>query len=311
MKLNNSIKLLMANFSLFWKILLYKLMALGVVVLLFIPLAGGIDKALASSGFYSRLESFINLSIFKNPSALLSSLFVCLDALLKGFGIFAGTSVIGFIYLLLLVFVIAPFIFKFSDVPTSESVYSYMSSLNKNAFTVNFVDAFWKSAGYSILKTLMEIPFWAFVIFGGYGILWLSTFGLWLQILCPFLFFVFVILVIDLKISLFAGWVPSIVAFNICPGKAFNKGAVAVKRKFLSTLSSFAVVAVVFVAVVYLFGIYSLIVALPLMSLLVAVFGQVLFFESQGMNYYLTPDKIVMPRKLERADNIYKVRHII
>ena len=64
-------------------------------------------------------------------------------------------------------------------------------------------------------------------------------------------------------------------------------------------------------AIVYVFGVYSLIVVVPLSSLIMTVFGQVLFFESQGMNYYISPDNIVLPRKLEQADSMKKVKNII
>ena len=35
------------------------------------------------------------------------------------------------------------------------------------------------------------------------------------------------------------------------------------------------------------------------------------FFESQGMDYYLSPDKIISPRKLECADKMAKMKNII
>ncbi len=311
MKLSNSIKLLMANFSLFWKVLLYKIFALGVVVLLFLPILNIVNLCLTNAGFYASLDIFMKASVFQNPSLALGNLFLCYKDIVSALGLLWQASVVSHIYLILLVFVIAPFIFKLSDVPTSETVYSYMSSLSRNSFTVNFVDAFPRSAGYSILKTLIQIPFWVVILYGTYGILSLTEINLGMQILCPFLLFVFIVLMADLKITALSGWTSSIVVFNICAGKALKKGIGAVRRKFLSVLSSFAVVSTVMVAVLYIFGIYSLIIIVPLASILVAVFGQVLYFESQGMNYYVTPDKIVMPRKLEQADSIKKVKNII
>lgn len=311
MKLSNSIKLVMANFSLFWKILLYKCVAIGIIILMFLPISKNVGLCLSGSGFYSALETFFSSSLFKNPSIMLSNLYVCFGTLFTALGSLWASYTVSFVYLILLVFIISPFVLKFSDVPVSESVYSYMSSLNKNSFMVNFVDSFGRAAGYSILKTLTEIPFWAAIISGFYGILSLITKGLAMQILCPMLLFVFVVFMADLKITVYAGWAPSIVAFNTCAGRAFKKGLSAVKRKFSSTLSSFAVVSTIMLAVVYIFGIYALIVVVPFTSLLISVFGQVLFFESQGMNYYLTPDRIVMPRKLEQADSIKKVKSII
>lgn len=311
MKLNNSIKLAMANFSLFWKILVYKIASVGIIILMLLPVWAGLSACLESSGFFDAFTNLFSASIFQNMTNVTLNLFACFDGLVKAVGIFASTNVVSTIYVIMVVFVFAPFILKLSDVPTSETVYCYMSSLNRNSFTVNFLDGFGKSAGYSILKTLLEIPFWLLTFAGAYGILSWAVNSEIMQILSPLILFAFVVFMIGLKTTLLSGWCPSIVVFNTCAGRAFGRGIKAVKRKFLSTLSSFAVVVTIMFAIIYMFGIYSLVVVLPLSSLITSVFGQVLFFESQGMNYYISPDKIVMPRKLEQADNMKKMKSII
>ena len=120
-----------------------------------------------------------------------------------------------------------------------------------------------------------------------------------------------VVLVVGLKLAALSGWAPSVVAFNKCATKAFGKGVNAVKRRFPSALSSFAVLVSLFMAAIYLFGFYALIAIIPFSALIVSIFGQVMFFESQGMNYYITPENIIKPRKLEQADSIKKIKNII
>lgn len=311
MKLSNSIKLAMANFSLFWKVLVYKILSVGIIALLVLPVLGILISCLESVGFFNTLNSFVSASFFQNLTEMFEVLFLCVKSFIKGVFVLAQIAPLAFSYLLFVLFFVAPFILKLSDIPTSECVYGYMSSLNRNSFTLNFIDNLGRSTVYSALKSIMEIPFWFIVAFGMYGILSLTTLGFTMQVLCPLLLFAFAIFMVDVKITFFSGWVPSIVVFNAKVVKAFNKGIVAVKRKFLSTLSSFAVVAIVMFAIIYMFGLYSLIVVVPLYALINSVFGQVLFFESQGMNYYLTPDNIIMPRKLEQADSIKKVKNII
>lgn len=186
-----------------------------------------------------------------------------------------------------------------------------MTSLSKNSFTVNFVDNLGKSSGYSILKTLMEIPFWALFIGGLWGLLKLSMASVEMQILAPLFMFIFVVFCTATKTTILNGWAPSIVAFRKCAGSAFKKGLKSVARNYTSTLSSFSVVMIFMVALILIFGPYAFILVLPLMALINAVFGQVLFFESQGMNYYITPENIIKPRKLEQADNMKKVKFII
>lgn len=311
MKLSNSIKLSMANFSLFWKILIYKLIAVGISIALVLPVLSVINNCLTICGFYESVESWLTFSAFQSVSAVLENAFIMFNILINSAVLLFQTNTFIFVYLAVLVLFVIPFILKLSDLPTSEATYSYMSSLNKNSFVVNFTDDFGKSAGYSALKTLIEIPYWVALLAGVYGLLSISDYSLGINILSPLLIFVFITLMVSLKTTILSGWASSVVVFNLCAGKALKKGIKAVARKFNSTLSSFAVVSVVMFAVIYIFGIYSAIVVVPLSSLIITVFGQVLFFESQGMNYYITPDNIVLPRKLEQADSIKKVKNII
>jgi len=270
-----------------------------------------LKECVMASGLDTVVNNLFSSAAFQSMPSFMAQLLGLVNSIFSAINIMASQNLFSLIYLAIILFIVLPFLLKLSDVPASESSYSYMSSLNKNSFTVNFISMLDKSMGYSILRTLLEIPFWFALMGGIYGILTLSLQGeLWL-IFSPFLLFVFLIIMLDLNITIFNGWAPSVVVFNCCASKALKKGIKAVSRNFLSVLSSFAVVVTIVISLVYLFGIYALIFALPFMALIVAVFGQVLFFESQGMDYYLSPDKIITPRKLENADSIKKVKMII
>ena len=65
-----------------------------------------------------------------------------------------------------------------------------MSSLNKNSFTINFVSKLDKSLGYALVRAVMEIPFWAILFFGSYGIINLSMVSEPWLMLSPLLLFV-------------------------------------------------------------------------------------------------------------------------
>lgn len=311
MKLNNSIKLSFANFSLFWGILIYKVIAVAIAFLLFLPIMSIVLNNLSLAGFGGSFNDLLQSPIFQNMSVSCSKLYTCFVTFFEGLGNLASNNTFAFIYLILLFVIILPFLLKLGDIPASESVYSYMASLNKNHYASNFVSNINKSSGYAILKTLIEIPFWAITILCSYGILKLAVLNYNVAIIFAFILFAFLILMFSLKISILNGWVPSIVSFKQCAGKSFKKGIKSVKRNFWSTLSSFAMVMLVVVALIGTFGVFSIPVLIPLLELVIVVFGQVLFFESQGMNYYIALDKIVKPRKLEEADKIKKVKLII
>lgn len=311
MKLNNSIKLCIANFSLFWKLFLYKILAFGLSIVSFLPILSKIKEVFMGSGFLNKFNSFFNGSFLAHTSNLFSNLNSLFNSFINGLQYLASNYTIAFIYLLLVVFVIIPFLFKLSDVPTSETVYSYMASLNKNSFSINFTSCLGRSIGYAFTRTILELPFTLLLVFGAFGITNFAVTSVSATMLATMLMFVFVVFVLDLQITLFSGMAPSMVAFNTNSIRGLQKGFKAIRRNFWSVLSSFAVILTISTGVVYLFGLYSMIVLIPLISLINSVFGQVLFFESQGMNYYLSPDKIINPRKLEQADNIKKVKLII
>lgn len=311
MKFNNSMKIAIANFSLFWKILLYKLIAGALSVLFVLPIFSTLRSVFSASGFFTQIKNMFTTNIFKSFLSLLGQIYNLFETFFDGILTLAKNNVFVFVYFLIVLLIVIPFLLKLSDVPASESVYSYMSSLNKNSFTINFVSMLDKSLGYSILRTLMEIPFWIILIFGCYKIAGLGFYSEALVYLSPLLMFVFIVLMFDFNITIFNGFAPSIVVFNKCAGKSLKKGIKSVSRNFSSTFSSFAVTMTVMLAICYLFGIYALIAIVPLMALINAVFGQVLFFESQGMDYYISLENIITPRKLETADKIKKVKNII
>lgn len=311
MKLNNSFKLAIANFALFWKIFLYKIIAFGFSILFTLPVWGVLKQTFYNSGFNALIKRLFTNATFISIPELMKQMLDILKAFFSGVGALATNNVFALIYLIVLLLIIVPFLFKLSDVPASECAYSYMSSLNKSSFTINFINMLNKSMGYSIVRALMEIPYWFAFVGGIYGILCLGTLSEMMSIFAPMLLFVFAVSMLALNLSFFNGFAPSVVVFNTCASRAFGKGIKALRRNFFSVLSSFIVVIVGAVCLLYLFGVYALIIEIPILALVNAIFGQVLFFESQGMDYYLGPDKIIKPRKLECADKMAKMKNII
>ena len=142
MKLSNSLKLLVANFSLFWKVFAYKALAFGIALLLFLPVINVINNCLMLAGCYDVANQLLSMSFVQGIGVVFEALFVGINSLFVAVQILANTSVLALIYLIIIICFIIPFIFKLSDIPTSETTYSYMSSLNKNSFVVNFFDEF-------------------------------------------------------------------------------------------------------------------------------------------------------------------------
>jgi len=308
MKLSNSIKLVMTNFNLFWKLLIYMIVCIAITGLLLMPVSNIFVTALKDANFINEATKLFNGVAFQGLGMFMSTISSVILTFVNALGILAQNGVAVLIYIVFILFVFFPFLFHISNIATSECVYSYMTSLRKNSFVVSLLDKFGLSVGYSILKTLFELPFYALLVWLAYIIAGLGSISGVMQFITPLIWIICMILVLDLKATILGGWAQSIVTFNVCATRAIKKGFKSVSRNYLATLSSFAVVITIAFSVVVLFGAFALVLIVPLFSLITCVFGQVLFFESQGMDYYTSQVSIIKPRKLEQSDSIKKVK---
>ena len=311
MKLGNSIKLVMTNFNLFWKLLIYMFLCIGVAFVFLLPVMQQINNALDASGFLAEVSKFFNGVAFQGLYMFMEVVSKMILVFVSAISILAEYSIGALFYVLFIIFIVLPFLFHLSNISISECVYGYMTSLNKSSFVVSMLDKLGLSAGYSIIKTLLELPFYALFMWVIYSVSNITAVGTVMQVVLPLIWIVLFILLLDIKTTLLSGWPQAIVVFNVCAGNGIKRGFKSVKRNYLATLSSFAVVITVALAIIILFGAYALIPVVPLFSLITSVFGQVLFFESQGMDYYTSQTSIVNPRKLEQSDSIKKVKYKI
>ena len=99
--------------------------------------------------------------------------------------------------------------------------------------------------------------------------------------------------------------------FDVSPVKGLKKGFKAVLRRFFRVFSSILMIIIITTMFTFMFTTFSLIILVPLCSVCVTMLEMVMFFESQGMRYYVDLDCIVTPKKLEQCDKLKKVKDII
>ena len=311
MMFKNSFKLFVANFSVFWKLLLYKLISIGLCILLLLPVMPAWGECLKAVDF---LTLFTNLSlntVFVNTSALLNNLFILVDTFVIAIGILFSYNAFAVIYSFVIVFIVLPFLFGLSSIPTGEGLYSYMASLSKSNFTATYISKIGTSAVYSIYRTLICLPFIGLVAVCMYFLLSLTTLGGIMQFFLPVMLILVFVFMLSIWLTVFCGWMPATVVFNIRPSKSFKKGIKAVSRRFLRLFSSVFVIIFLATMLSFMFTTFSLIALIPFASVSIIMLEMVMFFESQGMRYYVDLDSIVSPRKLEQCDKLNKVKNII
>lgn len=311
MMFRNSYRLLLANFGTFWKNLLYKAIVICLVLLLTWPVFGYVKSLPTAGQFASVTEQMLLAVPFNNLPAYFDMVYDFLIVLFATVGHLFSTHIWVGIYLSLLYLVVLPFLLMLSTLAVSEVLYGYMASQTKYGFSASFVQKIGKSSVYSIFYTLIMLPFAALTVYAIWGLLHLYQIGILPILVLPILLLIVGIGIMGFGATLFCGWAPSIIVFNCRVWRAFGKGMIAVFRRFFKSFSTVAMIMLVSVLVAQVFGALSLVLILPLFTMNMIIFQMVMFFGSQGMRYYVDPDTILTPKKLEETDKYKKTKNII
>ena len=312
MMFKNSIKLLMSNFSSVWKLLLYKIIVIAIVVGLFCATLNFLNTLTTITQLTNNIFTFLSSCNFSTtPLDILANLFNVGQSLYNVVLEMIAEMPYVFAYILALIFVILPFLWHLSDVAVSETLYGYMSSQTKYGFMGALVRKLNTASLYALIFTVIVLPFNVIFIAGFVKILLLSSIGGLLLYFLPFLLILYTIIYFSLRTTLLSGWVPAITVNNCNAITGFKKGLKALLRRFFRVWSTSIVIMLAFMGFVSFFGSFGFFVALPVACLLISIFGMVMFFESQGMRYYVDMDTILTPKKLEQTDKINKLKNLI
>lgn len=300
-----SLKLFGNNATKALKLLIYYIAIWGVCFALLLPV-GFAFKDLISSGFKEISSSFMGVfqanfgqglfALIGSICGFISTIFVSNPALAS--------------YGLIVLFLILPILINIGKFTYSEMIYRYMTSLAKVGFFSTLVRSLKTSVVYAILRTLHNLLFVAIAIFGIYGLAQVQN-TVFIAYLLPLLTYVVLVVVFTANQLLVLGWMSALIVFDCNVFCAYKKGIKAVGRHLLSTFGTTTLYFVLFWALVMIFGIYTLLVLIPLFSALICVFNLVVFFTSQGMRFYYTKQNIRTPKKLEEVDSIHKTAYLL
>ena len=303
----NSIKLFGSNWVKVLKFLLYYVVIWGLCFALFLPVFFEF-KDLVSSNFQSA-DMFSSFSgVFQGAlgtnlhNIMQTSYLTLIDVFKANLGLA--------IYGLIVVFVFLPFFINVGKYALNEMLYSYMTSKAKVGFFSALVKSLKKSVPFALCKTFYNILFFAITLAIVYGI-GLVEDAFFISYFLPLVIFIVLVLLFTLNQITVLGWAPASIVFDCNVFSAYRKGVKAVKRHFWSILGTTIIYFFLFWALAMIFGVYSLIVLVPIISALLCVYNMVVFFSSQGMRFYVNENKILTPKKLEEVDNINKTAYIL
>lgn len=316
MMYKNTMKLIFTNFNLVWKILAYLILSwLCVIGLLYacsLPIINVLNEQGVLASIADMFNNFgTNLNVYELIVGVVETIDAFVDVIISNI---SNLWVYVMLLLVIIVFV-RPFICGLYKFATSHELYNYMSSNIKIGFTTSLFSCFGKNVKYLLCSVLVQFPIDLGLIVLFYFVArWLIA-SSGLLVIAPILLIALWCLLVAVKITLFAGWIPAIVTFDCGIWQGLKRGVEAVFRRFtriLSTSISVLMTALIVnvAGAVCTFGV-ALVITLPLTLLALLIFDMVSFYYSHGMRFYVDSENVVTPQKMEETDVLSNLKYII
>ena len=215
MMYKNTIKLILTNFNLVWKILAYLILSslcvLGLVYACSLPIVNVLkanDVFINISVMFSEFGSSLN--IYQLIVGAVVTIETFLDVIVSNISNL-------WVYVTLLLVIIAfvrPFLCGIYKFAACNELYNYMSSNIKMGFTTSLFSCFGKNIKYMLCSIALQFPIDLGLIAIFYLVAkWLIA-SSGLIIIAPIILIALWCLLVALKVTIFAGWIPAIVTFD-------------------------------------------------------------------------------------------------
>jgi len=312
----NTFKLILPNFSLTYKVFIYKI----IILLLALSVAGTIGAPFIMHlvdidflGFLTTKLTFLieNLNL-GNVFFTLKEIFLNIIDVFKGLD---STLLINVILAISVFVLIYGLIGSACELATIDCLNSNLSSKTKLSFFKSLVAKSLKSFGKTIIQFILSVPFYAIlilVVYFGFS-LYDNSLGV-LKFIIPAIMFLAFIIVKGCHLTIFAGFSPSIIIKDEGLFKDLKTGLKLTSKKFFVVLSTSLMISFIVVLGNVFIAVYSffagLIFTLPITYLIISLFKIISFYEINGMRYYCG-DNIRTPLKKSEQDKIKKIKNII
>lgn len=312
----NSIKVMMSNFTLVSKILMFMVLHFAIVFGISYMFLLPILELLSNQGLFANAQSFYmdflqNLNLqqaFSNLSTLLNSFVEIITTNFSSIGFYV-------IALLFTLIVLGAYFNNFYSLIVTNSLYFSMSNNIKFKFAPSFVSTLLTNLKYSLFSLFVKLPVTIIILSLVVLSFQLLTVGGAVTVFAPLLIILIYLILNAVKLTVFYGWSPSIVVFDKGIFNALDKSFKITMRKLKKVFAnSFYMVLTIFVvnvfAAIVTFG-ASLVLTLPMSILLINAFSMVVFYSNYGMRYYVDEFNVIVPVKLERTEPFCSIKFII
>lgn len=310
MMYKNTFRLFFSNASNIWKTFLY-LLVTGLVTALSLLIALPVIKELNNVGVFSQTgEIFTNLFSLLEKQEFGSSLLAIYNNFLD---VIFDKRLIGYVIAFCVIIVIATNIFSsIYSLSMADNMYGYMSSGFHGHYTVSIFSTLKKGLLLGLTKLIIVFPVDMIIIVVLSYCVKLFTLGGLYAVFAPIIIFATFTILYSFRLTLFCGWESAICVNDCSIFRGLKLGIVAVNRRFARTLGcSFAlmltILSVNIFASLFTLG-FCLVITIPSSWLLVSIFGNVMYFSSQGMRFYVEDDFVISPKRLEVTDSPRKTK---
>ncbi len=312
----NSFKLIFSNSSMIWKLLVYFVMSIAVIVTINYFLTSsmyaniGIAEAIqqvpeAFTQFIKTFDVAAFLIAIKNVME------ACLNIIISNFA-----EIWLYVVLAVVLGLLVPsMIINFYLMATCNTLHFYMGSNLNFGFVNSCFMKFWKNIRYQLARLITLLPLKLITFY-----LVIKSFGLlevnlaWIRLLAPFITMLIYVVLTGFRIAIFSGWVPYMVVKNANVFNGLINGFKCIRKRFFKILGTgFAVVlTIIFISVfgLFTFGV-SLIITAPAAYLFIATFNMVSFYTATGLRYYIDSNNIYAPKKTEMIESYKIYKNII
>ncbi|MGD9901007.1 MAG: hypothetical protein AB7S44_00525 [Spirochaetales bacterium] len=227
-----------------------------------------------------------------------------------------GAVIYSLIGVFLIIIVLGGFLNGLSELAVTDTLNGYMSSNANFSFLNSYIKNFGKSLKLQLAKLAINLPInliITYLIYLTLPLLYSSDY--FVLLLAPLIVITLSTVLIALNITVFSGVIPAITVHNCGVFEGYRRGFKAVSRRFFKTLSNSIVIVFTILIVNAFVTIITagagLIITLPSSTFLLAIFGMVMYYGSMGMRYYVDPETILSPKKLEEQDKMRYTKFVI
>ena len=316
MTFKNSFKILLTNFSLVWKVLVFLILCTVVLGTLVYFTLKSVVLMLVDSGVlnvfveaYTYFLTDLNLTLFLQEIGdgvvMLSDWF---------FAVLPNIWVNVVLFILLIV-LFRSIIYNLAYMPITNTVNYYMGSMTKYPFFNSFISTFGLNLRYQLVYVFTLLPIKLISTYAIMQMFRLFTINSLFPIVTLFLIILAFTLLSVIRVCLFNVWIPSMIVFNNGVFGALIRGFKISLRKFWTTFSNSIALVLTILVINVVSGLatvgVALLVTIPASYILYSVFGLVVLYDAQGMRYYVDSYNVVVPRKKDTTEKLKTVKYII